>query len=91
MGKFLITRDWLAAALIHVDVAAQPTFSREEIRAILCAAWKGMGYLDSSKNILEFVPRENPNGCSYQSAKGSTQQQANEARSRFRIVTANDD
>ena len=90
MSEFLITRDWLAAALIHVDVAEQPAFSREQIRAILCAAWRGMGYPDSSPDTLELMPRGNPNQHSYQRDRGSTQQQATEARSRFRVVTADD-
>ena len=61
MSKFQITREWLAEQLTVAGAASQVTMPGDEMRAILRAAWKGMGYAGPPAEVFEFVPAQNPN------------------------------
>ena len=66
MDKFRITMGWLAEKMTMAEGASQVTLPGEEMRAILRAAWVGMGYPPSAANeVFDFVPAKNPNWLRY--------------------------
>jgi hypothetical protein len=92
MSKFVITREWLAEALSLADRAAEVRFPGDEARAVLRAAWKGMGYAtDRQSEVFDFVPAENPNWLKYNRERRQRDRRTGKDKPIFHVITANED
>jgi hypothetical protein len=92
MSKFIITREWLAEALSLADRAAEVRFTGDEAKAVLRAAWKGMGYpTDRPTEVFDFVPAENPNWLKYNREHRPQDRRTDKSKPIFRVITANTD
>src|SRR5687767_2785317 len=72
VSRFVLTRQWLSEALIYSDTAVQVTLRGDEMRAVLRAAWKGMGYADPPIEVFHHAPGENPDWLRYHRERGDT-------------------
>jgi hypothetical protein len=59
------------------------------MRAVLRAAWKGMGYADPPIDVFHHAPGENPDWLRYRK-RGDTERHAEVAPAKFRVVPTND-
>ena len=90
MSKFCITREWLSSCQSYADMADEITFEGDEARALLGAAWKGMGYApDTPTEVFDFVLASNPNWLKYYRKRASTAA-TTKTRPDLRVVVAND-
>jgi hypothetical protein len=71
MSKFIMTREWLVETMAYAEQAAEVTYRGDVARALLRAAWKGMGYAPHSPtDVFDFVPAAtNPNWLRYHRAR----------------------
>ena len=88
MGKFQITYEWLRELLEMVEDAASVEMPGEQMRAVIRAAWKGMGYApELPPEVFQYVPSANPNWLRYHKRRQAYEEHAKKARSKIRLVT----
>jgi hypothetical protein len=90
VSRFVLTRQWLSEALVYSDTAAQVTLRGDEMRAVLRAAWQGMGYADPPIEVIHHAPGENPTWPRYHPERSGTERHAEVAPTRFRVVPTKD-